>query len=169
MAAKTVPQLARDAEHRFWPKVDKRSPDECWPWLGATNREGGYGKLWVAGRTSGAHRVAWALANGPIPDGLYVLHRCDNPTCVNPAHLFLGTNADNAADMTAKGRSNRGEANGRAALASYAARIICRMAVSGKWKQREIAAGFRICRPHVSAIKHGQFWASVTADIREPS
>lgn len=172
MAAQTLLQLARAAEHRFWSKLDKRGPDECWPWLSGTDRYG-YGRLGI-GRTAdgtrataGAHRLSWVLAAGRnIPPGMHVLHRCDRPGCVSPKHLFLGTHADNLADMAAKGRSTRGEANSMAVLSRYGARIVCRMAVSGKWKQREIAAAFRISRQAVADIQHGRRWASATADIR---
>lgn len=94
---------------RFWPHVDKRTEEECWIWRG--NRYPcGYGmmKLWIGKYngyfTSGAHRVSWAIHFGPIPEGFHVLHRCDTPLCVNPAHLFLGTHQQNLADMIAKGR-----------------------------------------------------------------
>lgn len=98
-------------EEKFWSRVDKRGPDECWPWTGGRNTDG-YGK---APRATGsrpigrgytaAHRVSWAIHFGPVPDGLWVLHHCDNPPCVNPAHLWLGTNLDNIRDRDAKGRS----------------------------------------------------------------
>lgn len=80
----------------------------CWEWKRATNSMG-YGVLTVNYRTAYAHRLAWEMENGPIPDGALVLHRCDNPRCVRPDHLFLGTHADNMADMTAKGRHRYGE------------------------------------------------------------
>lgn len=78
----------------------------CWEWTGSTNPSG-YGELGLGGRHEGlvaAHRLSWELHVGPIPDGLWVLHRCDNPPCCNPDHLFLGTRTDNVRDMYAKGR-----------------------------------------------------------------
>ena len=77
--------------------------DECWEWTDGCDGDG-YGVVGAGGKTVRAHRVAWEVAHGPIPDGVHVLHQCDNPPCINPAHLFLGTQADNMADKVAKGR-----------------------------------------------------------------
>lgn len=87
---------------RFWLLVDKRSDEECWNWLG--NKRNGYGRFWVEDRLLSAHRVSWELAYGSIKEGIKVLHHCDNPSCVNPSHLFLGTQTDNMQDMTKKNR-----------------------------------------------------------------
>lgn len=104
-----------DAE-RFWAKVNKDGPipahvpelGPCWVWTAALHRRG-YGWFRFNGTPTLAHRVSWELTNGPIPDGLQVLHKCDNKPCERPDHFFLGTDADNMADKTAKGR---GKTNG---------------------------------------------------------
>lgn len=91
-------------ECRFWSKVDVRGPDDCWEWQGQKNR-GGYGVNYRVGACRMAHRQAWEMfTRSKVPDGQFVLHRCDNRPCCNPAHHFLGTKTDNAIDMYRKGR-----------------------------------------------------------------
>lgn len=105
-------KVARSLSERFWPNVavpDKNNPDACREWRAGRDR-GGYGVIRAGKRGDRhlrAHRVAWELARGPIPPGLCVLHRCDVRACVNPDHLFLGTNEENMRDMVAKGRQAR--------------------------------------------------------------
>lgn len=102
-------------KQRFSARI--RVTPECWQWIGASGG-GGYGHMRVSGKVVGAHRVSYELHRGPIPDGLHVLHSCDNPLCVNPAHLRLGTHQDNMADMYSRGRRTaaRGLRNGAAKL-----------------------------------------------------
>lgn len=98
------------AEERFWQGIDRTG--ECWIWIRHRHQDG-YGLFRVAGKSMKVARYAWELFRGPIPDGLWVLHHCDNPPCCNPEHLFLGTHADNMADMKQKNRGHRpqGEAS----------------------------------------------------------
>ena len=88
-------------EERFWAKVDKT--ESCWLWRASLSQDG-YGQFKLHGTMRRSHRVAWELVYGVVPNGLFVLHSCDNPPCVNPGHLFLGTNTDNMRDCAAKGR-----------------------------------------------------------------
>src|SRR5690348_4704416 len=91
---------------RFWTLADVRGPDDCWAWRGSINRNG-YGQLsWNAWPAS-SHRVAYQLTHGTIPEGLFVLHSCDNKLCVNPAHLYVGTQQQNVDDMMKRGRHGR--------------------------------------------------------------
>ena len=98
----------RNRTHRlvaelFWRHVDKAPGDACWLWTASRNPKG-YGQFHFRDRSTHSHRVAWELTYGPIPEGMWCLHHCDNPSCVRPDHLFLGTAADNTADMMSKGR-----------------------------------------------------------------
>lgn len=101
----------------FWKRVQKSDDgsDGCWVWIG-NRRPDGYGLFYLFGKQLRAHRVSWEMHNGPIPEGVFVCHRCDNPSCVRPSHLFLGTIQDNNADRVQKGRPGSkgvfGEHNG---------------------------------------------------------
>lgn len=98
--------MADELATRFWSHVAKSG--DCWAWTG-TRRRDGYGVFWDGERQVRAHRWAWESANGPIPSGRHLCHHCDNPPCVRPDHLFVGTQTDNMADMTRKGRRISGE------------------------------------------------------------
>lgn len=135
----------------FWRKVSTSDPAACWLWLSAVNRKG-YGIISRRSfKESLAHRMAWRLTFGDIPAGACVLHRCDTPGCVNPSHLFIGSKADNNADMQAKGRYAIGETNGRSKLSDAQVEAIKNAA----GRQREIAARFGIHQSQVSRIRAG--------------
>lgn len=150
----------RPAAERLAGKVKRAGPDDCWPFDGATNGYG-YGRLTVDGKPQAAHRLAYELEHGEIPAGLFVLHRCDNPPCCNPAHLYLGTHADNMRDMDERGRrvnrQARGAANGRAKLAVNDVVEIRRLASAGE-PQRQIAEQFQITQAAVSSIVTRRTW-----------
>jgi hypothetical protein len=149
----------RPLAERFWEKVDVRSADECWPWLAST-KQGGYGKLGSGdGRILLAHRVSLHLTNGPVPDGMVVCHRCDNPGCVNPAHLFIGTQADNIWDMHAKGRGNppRGCQHPNARLTDD---IVADIRADSR-SNRQLAREYGIGKSTVGMIKARLTWTHV--------
>lgn len=103
------PEITQVVEARFWAKVDKRGPDECWQWLGgkgSTTANGHYGRMSIThSRSRPAHQVSWEIANrAPFPAGMRACHSCDNPWCVNPKHIWPGTQAQNIQDCVAKGR-----------------------------------------------------------------
>lgn len=132
-------------------------PDGCWIWNGAKHRSGpmAYGNVSWRGVQTKAHRAAWEVANEqPIPNGMQVCHRCDVRLCVNPAHLFIGTPADNSADMARKGRSARGERSGNAKLTT--SQVLALKA--DPRPQKDIAELYGIGRPNVSHIKKSKGW-----------
>ncbi len=129
----------------------------CLLWTGAVSH-GGYGRLFVGKSVCAAHRLSWEVANGPIPAGLHVLHRCDNPPCINPDHLFLGTPADNAADRERKGRGAR---NWRAKLTAENVLAITEQLGRGR-DVAYVANDFGVHRSTIYAISTGRRWGDVT-------
>jgi len=144
---------------RFWAKVLRG--DGCWLWRAGTNKRG-YGRIGIVGKQVDlAHRVAWELVYGPIPDGLCVLHHCDIPSCVRPSHLFLGTRRDNFADMRAKGREHKvGPRGERAALAKLTETnvLTIRARRAAGEKLKDIAPDFGISLALVSDIARRKIW-----------
>ncbi len=158
-----------DVEDRFWSKV--RIGDGCWEWITPTANDRGRGRFYMGpGRGQArAHRASWELANGrPVPPGMVVCHHCDNPRCVRPWHLFIGTQADNLADMLAKGRhgrtSARGSANPKAILSAADVLTIRRRRASGETCV-SIARDLGVSRATVSHIVTGRNWAHVAAEV----
>jgi predicted transcriptional regulator len=142
-------------------------PDECWEWTAARNKN--YGAMAVHGsRMRMAHVVAWELHHGQsLPAGMVVRHTCDNPPCVNPAHLVLDTQAANVADKVAKGRQDAGEKHGLAKLANEDIVEICRLYDTGV-SQRRIADQFGISQANVSFIVRGKAWSHLDASTIAP-
>lgn len=137
----------------FWGRIDHSGgPDSCWQWT-FTRCPQGYGR---SGKTT-SHRMVWLVAVGPIPPGLFVCHKCDNPPCCNPAHLFLGTPADNVADMAQKGRNRRGERHGRAKLTT---RDVLEIRASGESSQ-VLGERFGVTRNAVDHVRTGKNWKYV--------
>jgi hypothetical protein len=145
---------------RLWLKVDRSGgPDACWPYIGCSLPKG-YGRIKLACEfVTQASRATYMLQTRTIPGRWQlVCHRCDNPSCCNPAHLFLGTDQDNKDDMRAKDRHNRGERGGGAKLTADAVRVI-RKAVGPGQTQSEVARQFRISQSTVCQIHRRRSWA----------
>lgn len=159
--------VAKSVADRFWEKVDKSAgPDGCWGWLASKDRKG-YGKhcLPKTKRPFLAHRIAYEMVIGPIPTGLWVLHRCDNPSCVNPSHLWIGNHSDNMRDCYEKGRHvaqhselmRRGSAHGMSKLNEEQV-----VQIRHKWSAgssvKELCHEFSVSRGCIGGIVYRRKW-----------
>ena len=148
---------------RFWSHVAKtNNPDDCWEWMAykSKGRDGGYGKLAINKKPYSAHRYAWIITFGEIPDGLWVLHKCDNRACCNPNHLFLGTHQDNMNDKVNKGRASSlaGEINPSHKLTIEQVKYIKERYAQGGIGWQKLAKEVGISKRQVGRIIKGQSW-----------
>lgn len=150
-------------QERFWAKVDRQGPEECWEWT-AAKLPTGYGLIGVDrhGRLGYAHRVSYQMAyGGAIPEGLYVCHRCDNPSCVNPAHLFPGTHQDNMDDRTSNGRQPRGEDHATSKLTEKQVREIRLLYATGTGSYRGLGRLYGIGPTGIRRVVNRVTWKHV--------
>jgi hypothetical protein len=152
-------------EERFWSRVDVLSIEECWDFKGAP--ADGYGRIGFNGKDYYAHRLIWEMTYGPIPDGLFVCHRCDNPPCVNPSHLFLGTDEENKRDMIRKGRHfhgerasecQKGERNPSAILIEGNVYLIRQKYSSGVYTYEQLGKEYGVTKGAIYRIIKGKTW-----------
>jgi hypothetical protein len=166
-----VKVTAEDLAARFWPKVQTSEVEDCWPWSGATNQDG-YGVFHigkraltpVGNRAAGAHRMAWWLTHGD-PGEKWVLHRCDNPPCCNPAHLYLGDHEQNIRDMVQRGRlvTIRGEKHANAKLNDERVRITRRWSEMGK-SLYPLAKRWGVTPTILYRVARGEAWLHVVPE-----
>lgn len=150
-----IPRRSQEGSlsERFWPKVDTRDENECWEWQ-AYRSQDGYGMIRVNhGVVERAHRVAWILTHGEIPQGKIVCHRCDNPSCCNPSHLYAGTHSDNMRDKIRRSPRDR-----QLKLTESEVREIRQLYASTDMLQRELAEQFSVSRAHISEIVTRKCW-----------
>jgi len=152
--------MRRNTPRSFWGKVGKEeSLTGCWPWNGS--KVYAYGGLKWEGKSRRAHRIAWMLTFGPIPDELCVCHKCDNPLCCNPNHLFLGTEADNVNDKVSKLRHAFGVNHGRAKVTDE--QVSCIRLQAKILTQTELARLFQLSRAQIQNIIFRRQWRHVVA------
>ncbi len=145
------PESFEKLSERFRKKVRVNASTGCWDWLAYTNPKG-YGMFGYKSTVLLAHRYIWEQFNGPIPPKMFILHQCDNPTCVNPQHLFLGSHQDNMKDMTVKRRQALGQRNGKATLSDQAVNDI-RNIYTGRYGQiTELARIYNVSTSCINGI-----------------
>lgn len=148
----------RPVAPRFWAKVQRGKPDECWPWLGCTTTWG-YGSFKVGQKSFIASRVAYAVSHGEEPGDKLVCHTCDNPACCNPTHLWLGTDADNGRDKDLKGRAVHNGIKGEKHMWSKLTTAQVLEVKTSPLTGKALAAKFGVCKTTISEIRQGRNWA----------
>ncbi|MCO5195351.1 MAG: HNH endonuclease [Anaerolineae bacterium] len=150
------PDYRERLRRRLYAKIDRRGADACWPWT-ASGRKG-YGLITVHGVKRTATRLVYRFEKGEIPEGFHVCHTCDNPSCCNPAHLFLGTFYDNMRDRTAKKREVRGEKHPQSQLTAKQVRTIRQQYATGNFSQRKLAKEYRVGQTTIGQIVRREKW-----------
>jgi len=147
------------AQERFWRKINLVGPNDCWEWT-AGKISDGYGSFRIKDKTIYTHRLMWELLHGPIPSGKLILHKCDNPLCCNPDHLFIGTQTDNMQDMYRKGRANpmRGEKHGMTKLTEHQVREIRKRYAAGGTSHSKLAKEYKMSKVQIGRIIRRQRW-----------
>lgn len=160
--------LSKKVIARFWAKVDIRSSEECWEWKACKNRSSGYGFFGIESKNRNAHRVAYEIHYKQEPGDLFVCHRCDNPSCVNPHHLFLGTAKDNMADKIKKGRHTYGSRSNRNLLQEEDIPVIRETYAKGGITQKRLGEIYGVSEATISAMLHGRNWGHIESDVVIP-
>lgn len=148
---------------RFWSKVKIGSPDQCWEWISGKSKDG-YGQFSIGrkaeNRNVRAHRVSWIIKNGNIPGDFFICHKCDNASCVNPSHLFLGTPKDNMVDMSKKGRTgiSLGENHGISVLKDFEI-IEIRNRIQNGESDASISRLYKVSPTNIRKIRIGKTWS----------
>lgn len=145
---------------RFWSKVDVKGEDECWEWKKCKDKDG-YGQYQINKKKYLSHRISWILENGDIPKKMCICHKCDNPSCVNPNHLFLGTNKNNSEDMTNKNRQAKGENQGLHKLTEKQILEIRLKYIPYKYTQQKLAEEYNISRSLIGYIVRNKIWKHI--------
>ena len=154
------PETNEETKERFAKFILPADSRGCTEWSGYRTANG-YGRFLLKGRPTLASRIAWEFANGAIRDGLCVLHRCDNPACVNVDHLFLGTQLENVADMASKGRSCHGDRHPKAKIGDEQAARILLLAKSGNLHQAKVARELGVAPSAICALVKRQTWRHI--------
>ena len=150
--------VVKSLSHKFLEKT-KLCPSGCIEWTASKTRA--YGSCRLAGKTELAHRFSWKLFKGKIPKNLHVLHKCDNPPCVNPNHLFLGTNTDNMLDRNNKGRQSKGSDQGQAKLTEDQVRDIRKKYIRGKYGAIKLSREYKVSDVTINGIVTRKSWTHI--------